>query len=136
MNMDRYHRDHATILRQISTLRSLSQAGIDENADRISAAIVDTASLIKFHLAAEEQVLYPRLAKSGVPEVEALSTRYQAEMRSLAGAFARFVDQWRVPARLQRDPEGFRGDANTVLKALYERLRREDQELYPAAGQL
>lgn len=136
MNMDRYHRDHATILRQIGTLRSLSQAGIDENADRISAAIVDTASLIKFHLAAEEQVLYPRLARSGVPEVEALSTRYQAEMRSLAGAFARFVDQWRVPARLQRDPEGFRGDANTVLKALYERLRREDQELYPAAGQL
>lgn len=136
MNMDRYHRDHATILRQIGTLRSLSQAGIDENADRISAAIVDTASLIKFHLAAEEQVLYPRLARSGVPEVEALSTRYQAEMRSLAGAFARFVDQWRVPARLQRDPDGFRDDANTVLKALYERLRREDQELYPAAGQL
>lgn len=136
MNMDRYHRDHATILRQIGTLRSLSQAGIDENADRISAAIVDTASLIKFHLAAEEQVLYPRLARSGVPEVEALSTRYQAEMRSLAGAFARFVEQWRVPARLQRDPDGFRDDANTVLKALYERLRREDQELYPAAGQL
>ncbi|MGY1410989.1 hemerythrin domain-containing protein [Luteimonas sp. A611] len=134
--MDRYHRDHATILRQIHTLRSLSQAGIDENADRISAAIVDTASLIKFHLAAEEQVLYPRLARSGVPEVEALSTRYRAEMRSLAGAFARFVDQWRVPARLQRDPEGFRDDANTVLKALYERLRREDRELYPAAGQI
>ncbi|MGY1521872.1 hemerythrin domain-containing protein [Luteimonas sp. A482] len=136
MNMDRYHRDDATILRQIHTLRSLSQAGIDENADRISAAIVDTASLIKFHLAAEEQVLYPRLARSGVPEVEALSTRYRAEMRSLAGAFARFVDQWRVPARLQRDPEGFRDDANTVLKALYERLRREDRELYPAAGQI
>ncbi|WP_457020175.1 hemerythrin domain-containing protein [Luteimonas sp. A482] len=134
--MDRYHRDDATILRQIHTLRSLSQAGIDENADRISAAIVDTASLIKFHLAAEEQVLYPRLARSGVPEVEALSTRYRAEMRSLAGAFARFVDQWRVPARLQRDPEGFRDDANTVLKALYERLRREDRELYPAAGQI
>lgn len=136
MNMDRYHHDHAAILRQIGALRALSQAGIGENADHISAAIVDTASLIKFHLAAEEQVLYPRLARSGMPEVESLSTRYQAEMRGLAGAFGSFVERWRVPARLQGDPDGFRHDANTVLKALYERLCREDRELYPAAAQL
>lgn len=136
MDMDRYHRDHGNILDQIDALRSLSHAGIGENGEEIAERIVSTASLIKFHLAAEDQVLYPRLARSGMPEVEQLSTRYQREMQGLASAFGEFVLKWRVPARLQADPEGFRRDANTVLKALYERLQREDSELYPAAAQL
>ena len=136
MNMDRYHREHSTILGQIEALRSLSRAGIGANAAEIARRIVDTASLIKFHLAAEDQVLYPQLAKSGQPEVARLSTRYQQEMHGLAAAFGEFVVRWRVPARLEADPDGFRRDANTVLKALYERLRREDEELYPAAAQL
>lgn len=136
MNMDRYHRDHSTILDQIGALRSLSRAGVGANAAEIARRIVDTASLIKFHLAAEDQVLYPQLAKSGQPEVARLSTRYQQEMHGLAAAFGEFVVRWRVPARLEADPDGFRRDANTVLKALYERLRREDEELYPAAAQL
>lgn len=136
MNIERYHRDHTTILQQISALRALSHAGIRENAERIGQAIVSTASLIKFHLAAEDQVLYPRLAKSGRPDVEALSARYQVEMRGLTEAFGEFVGKWRVPSRLEADPDGFRRDANTVLKALYERLRREDVELYPVAEQI
>lgn len=136
MNMDRYHRDHGNILAQIDTLRSLTHAGIAGNGERIARHIADTASLIKFHLVAEDQVLYPRLARSGVPEVEQLSTRYQQEMEGLAEAFRTFVAKWRVPARLEADPEGFRRDANTVLKALYERLQRENRELYPAAEQL
>lgn len=136
MKMDRYHRDHSNILDQIEALRSLSRAGVGENGEEIAQCIVNTASLIKFHLAAEDQVLYPRLATSGVPEVEQLSTRYQDEMQGLAEAFGEFVVRWRVPARLRADPDGFRNDANTVLKALYERLQREDRELYPAAAQL
>lgn len=136
MNMDRYHRDHTSILRQIEALRALSRAGIGDNAEKIGQLIVNTASLIKFHLAAEDQVLYPRLARSGLPEIEQLSARYQQEMHGLAEAFRDFVGKWRVPARLQADPDGFRHDANTVLRALYERLRREDHELYPAAEQL
>lgn len=136
MNMDRYHRDHGNILDQIDALRALSHAGIGENGEEIAQRIVSTASLIKFHLAAEDQVLYPRLARSGVPEVEQMSTSYQQEMNGLANAFGDFVVKWRVPARLQADPDGFRNDANTVLKALYERLKREDRELYPAAEQL
>src|SRR5690606_8100137 len=93
-------------------------------------------SLIKFHLVAEDQVLYPRLARSGVPEVEQLSTRYQQVMEGLAEAFRTFVAKWRVLARLEADPEGFRRDANTVLKAPFARLQRANRELYPAAEQL
>lgn len=133
MDIARYHRDHATILEQIDALRALSREGVRENAERIGAALVSTASHIKFHLAAEDQVLYPTLERSADAQLSALGTRYRKEMKGLSAAFADFVQRWRVPARLAADPEGFRHDANTVLRALFERLQRENAELYPAA---
>lgn len=133
MNIQRYHHDHASIYRQINLLRSLSRAGVRENAQQISEAITGTASQIKFHLAVEEQVLYPTMARAGNHQTAQLGRRYQTEMQGLAEAFSAFVKQWRVPARLQADPDGFRHDANTVLRALFERLKREEVELYPVA---
>ena len=133
MDIQRYHHDHARIFRQIDTLRELSHAGVRENAVRISEIITGTASHIKFHLAAEDRVLYPALARSGDAQVAAMSARYRSEMQGIASAFAAFVAQWRVPSRLAADPDGFRRDANTVLRALFDRLQRESVELYPAA---
>ncbi len=133
MEIARYHRDHARILEQIDALRALAREGVRENAERIGEAIVSTASHIKFHLAAEEQVLYPALERSPDERLAAMATRYRTEMEGLSGAFAEFVQRWRVPARLAADPDGFRQDANTVLRALFERLQRENAELYPAA---
>lgn len=133
MDIQRYHHDHAAIFRQINTLRELSRGGVRENAVRISELITGTASHIKFHLAAEDRVLYPVLARSGDAQVAAMSRRYQDEMEGIARAFGGFVARWRVPSRLMADPEGFRRDANVVLRALFERLQRESVELYPAA---
>ena len=133
MEIARYHRDHARILEQIDALRALAREGVRENAERIGEAIVSTASHIKFHLAAEEQVLYPARERSPDERLAAMATRYRTEMEGLSGAFAEFVQRWRVPARLAADPDGFRQDANTVLRALFERLQRENAELYPAA---
>jgi len=133
MDIQRYDHDHRQILGQIESLRALSRAGIRENAEAIGELITSTASQIKFHLATEDQVLYPALARCGKPEIAAMSERYRKEMQGLAKAFAGFVQRWRVPARLAADPEGFRADANTVLRALFERLQRENAELYPAA---
>lgn len=134
MDIQRYHHDHARILEQIDALRALARAGVREHAEEIGQLITGTASHIKFHLAAEDQVLYPTLARCGKADLAAMSERYRIEMQGLAEAFAGFVRQWRVPARLAADPEGFRRDANTVLRALFERLQRENAELYPAAG--
>ncbi|MBV2208511.1 MAG: hemerythrin domain-containing protein [Thermomonas sp.] len=133
MNIQHYHHDHAHIYEQINLLRNLSRSGVRENAPQISELITGTASRIKFHLAAEERVLYPTLADAGDSRVATLGARYQKEMQGLAGAFTDFVNQWRVPSRLAADPDGFRRDANTVLRALFERLKREEVELYPVA---
>lgn len=38
--------------------------------------------------------------------------------------------------RFPVDPEAFRHEANTVFHALFDRIQRENRELYPAAEQL
>ncbi|WP_337245549.1 hemerythrin domain-containing protein [Luteimonas sp. gir] len=133
MDIRRYHHDHGEIAAQIDALRALAHAGVADNAEAISSHIIAFASRVKFHLAAEDQVLYPTLARAGDPAVAAMGAHYQQEMQGIAAEFAEFVGQWRVPARVKADPEGFRAGANTVLRGLFERLQRENRELYPAA---
>ena len=88
---------------------------------------------IKFHLAAEDATLYPALRAAADPGVAGLGRRYEEEMRGLSGAYAEFSRKWRVCAVIEAAPEQFRSEANTVLKALHERIQRENRELYPAA---
>jgi hypothetical protein len=49
-------------------------------------------------------------------------------MNGIAGEYFAFASRWNLPARLQADPEGFRVDANRVLRVLFGRMRREDTE--------
>ncbi|MGQ4582456.1 hemerythrin domain-containing protein [Lysobacter sp. F60174L2] len=136
MNIDRYRNDHATILGQVEELRQLIRSGIEAQADAIAEHLVRVSSGIKFHLLAEDSVLYPAMEKADAAEVVALSRRYRAEMAGIAQRFREFVARWRVGARIGAEPETFRHEANEIFRALYERLQREDRELYPAAEQL
>lgn len=136
MNIDRYRHQHNDIMAGVTDLRALVQAGIADNADAIAQHIVTMTTRIKFHLAAEDAVLYPALKAAADPAVVGLSRRYQDEMQGLAGAYGDFARKWRVGTQIAAAPEAFRSEANTVFKALHERIRKENNELYPAAERL
>ena len=136
MDIRRYRETHEQILEQVDELRGLIRAGVPERAEDIAGLLVRMASGIKFHLAAEDQVLYPTLARSGDVDAVEVGRRYQDEMRGLSAAFGDMVTRWRVPSRIAADPEGFRTHANTVFKALFERIMREERELYPTAERI
>ncbi|MGH8074695.1 MAG: hemerythrin domain-containing protein [Lysobacter sp.] len=136
MNIDRYKNDHVTILGQVEELRQLIRSGIEAQADAIAEHLIRVSSGIKFHLLAEDSVLYPAMEKAASADVVALSRRYQAEMADIAQGFREFVARWRVGSRIAAEPETFRDEANQIFRALYERLQRENRELYPAAEQL
>ena len=128
MDIRHYRDTHQQVLGQIDQLRGLIRGGIPANSAAISELLVNIASGIKFHLAAEDKVLYPTAMEAG--------ERYQQEMKGLSAAFGELVMRWRVPSRVAADPEGFRSHANTVFKALFERIMREERELYPIAEQV
>lgn len=136
MNVDRYRQQHSDIMASVADLRVLIQAGIVGNANAIAQHIVAMSTSIKFHLAAEDAVLYPALQAATDPAVVGLSRRYQDEMQGIAGAYAEFARKWRVGAQVAEAPEAFRSEANAVFKALHERIQKENHELYPAAERL
>ncbi len=136
MNIDRYHHQHADIRSGVSQLRSLVQDGIAANAEAIAQALIGMSTTIKFHLAAEDAMLYPALNVAADRSVAELGRRYQDEMQGLIGSYTEFSRKWRVGSQIAAAPEQFRSEANVVFKALHGRIQREDQELYPAAESL
>lgn len=136
MNVDKYKDQHNEILRYVQSLRHLIKAGIAEHANEISELIVTMSSGIKFHLAAEDNVLYPALAAASDPRIVQMSKRYQTEMTGIAGVYTEFAKKWRVGNNIAAAPEEFRNEANAVFKALHERIQKENTELYPAAESL
>jgi hypothetical protein len=90
------------------------------------------SGIIKLHLAVEDRVLYPALEASGNSQLAGMGQKYRQEMDGIAGSYLNFAAKWNTPRQLADEPEAFREEANQVLKALYDRMKREDREFYPA----
>jgi hypothetical protein len=132
MNIDKFKRQHIAILDGIERLRAVARAGIVENAEEIAAQVVKISSVVKLHLAVEDSILYPAVARSGDLKLAHLGDSYQSEMNGIAAEYFAFASRWNLASRLRDEPEGFRDDANRVLHTLFDRMRREDTEFYPA----
>ncbi|WP_374361945.1 hemerythrin domain-containing protein [Pseudoduganella danionis] len=132
MNLDKFKHQHLDILGAITGLRALVQQGIAEQASAIAQQIVAMSGFIKLHLAVEDRVLYPALEQSGNAQLARMSRQYRGEMDHIANAYLAFATKWNTPRLLAAEPEVFRSEANAVLRTLYERMRREDHEFYPA----
>ncbi|GAB3447128.1 hemerythrin domain-containing protein [Massilia solisilvae] len=132
MNIEKFKHQHLDILASITRLRKLAHAGVAENAAAIAEAIVGFSGIIKLHLAVEDRSLYPALEASGDAALARMSRAYQSEMDGIAGAYLQFAARWNTPRQVAGAPDAFREDANVVLRQLYERIKREDHEFYPA----
>lgn len=132
MNIDKFKHQHVDILDGIAALRKITRAGISGNAAEISQRIVAMSSTIKLHLAVEDQVLYPALRNGSNDTMARMGQAFQHEMEAIAAAYMGFAARWNHAGKVATDPEGFRSDANTVLKVLHERMKKENTVFYPA----
>lgn len=133
MNIDKFIKDHESVITAISNLRNLMGSGPAENAVAISKLVMDISSVIKLHLAAEDNFLYPAMIKSGNAEAVQLGKKYQTEMGTIAKAYMDFVGRWNIASKITANPDGFKTDANAIFKALHHRIQNENKELYPVA---
>ena len=131
MNIDKFKHQHTDILHSIATLRDLTHAGVVPNAAEIARRIVAMSGTIKLHLAVEDQMLYPALQRGDNAELARMGRQYQSEMTSIASAYDAFVRRWNTADGVRRDAQGFRNEANVVLRRVFERMQREDREFYP-----
>ncbi len=136
MNIEKFKKDHNEIMALMTELKKLVQSGIAENAGPIAKQIVAMSSLIKLHLAAEDQVFYPALLKSKDPSVSKIGQKFQLEMGDIASAYKQFAGKWNIESKVSSDPAGFKEEANNVFTVLHQRIQKENQELYPLADQI
>ena len=85
---------------------------------------------LMIHLVKEDQLLYPALRKSTDQHVASIATQFSTEMGGLAQAFVDYMNAWNG-ATIGRDWAGFGAATKAVLTTLRERIRREEEELYP-----
>lgn len=131
MQIDKFKHQHVDIKRRITALRDLTRAGVTENAEAIALDIVAMSAVIKLHLAVEDQVLYPALLADRQSDLARLAQHYQSDMVPIAAAYDAFARRWNTSQRVRDNANGFRDDANLVLRRLHERMLREDVEFYP-----
>lgn len=132
MDIDRFKQQHIDILRRIDTLRTVVHQGIEMNARTIAQQVHELGTVVKLHLAIEDRILYPAAVKAADTRIAAMAETYQQEMKGIANAYIRFTLKWSDAGKVAAEPEGFRVDANTVLKNVYQRMQRENHEFYPA----
>lgn len=132
MNIDKFKHQHVEILGNVAALRQLAKDGIIENAEKISKLIIAMSSSIKLHLAVEDSVLYPALQSGNDSTLARMGKQFQDEMDAIAAAYLKFARNWNNVTRVAKDPEGFRADANIVLRILHERMCKENTVFYPA----
>ena len=132
MDLDRFKHQHVDILQRIDALRDLAHQGIQANARAIAQQVHGLGTVVKLHLAIEDRILYPSVQKMADAQVAAMGDAYQEEMKGIANAYVRFTARWSAPDRVAAEPEAFRAEANRVLKDVYQRMRREDRDFYPA----
>ena len=61
---------------------------------------------------------------------------YQTEMGDLSGVFKTYIEKWLAPENIKSDKGGFVAETQVLFEALSDRIRRENEILYPVADRL
>jgi iron-sulfur cluster repair protein YtfE (RIC family) len=127
---DKFKKQHAEILAVAKEVTQELAGKADPAALR--KMLSNLAGKLNFHLAMEDQALYPRLMERKDTEANAVATRFMNEMGGLGQAFTAYNSKWQVSA-ITADPAGFANETRAVFAALTQRIARENRELYPLA---
>ena len=79
----------------------------------------------------EDRYLYPAMIAQAGPATR-VAERFRREMGGLAKQFTAYLRRW-TDQDIARQWEVFRDDTQRLLNALTDRIRRENEELYPKA---
>jgi hypothetical protein len=127
-------RQHDAAEQIVANIAKLSRSEIDAAAAyQIGLALTKLTGVLRIHFAQEDRSLYPSLMASPDPRVSDIAKQFQREMGGLAPIYEAFADRWKLSSAILADVDGFRRESRSVFTALADRIRRENEELYPLA---
>lgn len=126
-----YRIQHEELLTQATQLSNAIADNVSSlDAPSIRALLSAIAGKLRTHLAIEDNSLYPRLLKHNDEKIRKTAFSFQQEMGHIRTAFDEYLRRW-PNLEILADPQGFRRDTRSLLRTLHDRIRREDNQLYP-----
>ena len=128
----RWQHDQASrmMLRLINLIRA-HRPGTD--AYPIAFQMAEWISLLRSHLASEDEWFYPAMIGSRDGQVSATAAEFQSDMGHLAEQLEVFDRRWSSSAVIGARFGRFRAEAFGLFAAFDCRIAREDHTLYPLA---
>jgi hemerythrin-like domain-containing protein len=131
--IDRFMAQHNDIL---GVAREITEKLKDEaDASVLRSLLSSLAGKLNFHLAMEDQVLYPRLMERKDSEANVMAKKFKSEMGGLGEAFLAYNNKWQVSA-IRSNRADFSSESNRIFAALTQRIAKENKELYPLADRV
>ena len=109
-------------------VRLLAEVEAEAPSPELSALRWRLNHVLMVHLAKEDKLLYPQLLRS--PASRALAQRFSQEMGGLADAYLAYGAAWPIE-RVEAEWDAFGVATRSVMKALRQRILREERDLYP-----
>lgn len=128
-NFRRQHDDILSIATEISNL--LNAQALSKDASNIAILNAKLAGKVKFHLAMEDDSLYPRLLKENDDKVKSLAQKYISEMGGISKTYLAYLDKWKNAAAIQANAMQYVNETKNLFKVLADRISKENNELYP-----
>lgn len=133
MDMTELRRQHDEISH---IAHRLAHATADRTTPRSVGAIRwQLARQLMAHLALEDRILYPALQRAGDDRTRTAAATLQAETGALAESFSRYMTAW-SDDRVAREWADFCVETQAIIRALSERVDRENRSLYPLADKI
>lgn len=124
-------REHDDIDRAAAALMML--VGDDRPAAEIGTVMLNAlAATVSSHVAHEEGIVYPDVVPGGQSDLSQLAQEFAAEFVALRADWSSYVADWGTAA-INRDWRGFQRATEAILPRMLDRIRRENDCLYPLA---
>lgn len=131
MSVERFLTQHQEIVDIAGQMAKVFRAGTLSGSEHQMASLLSQlAGKLVLHLTLEDEVLYPRLLKHQDPKVQQKAQAYMDEMGGLKTAFGAYQSRWNESS-IKADNEGFINESRKIFQALKERIKRENNDLYP-----
>jgi hypothetical protein len=118
---------------QIRTLSRQLQS--DSDCDRVRSELSRLSGKLMVHLSMEDDALYPRLKDHADAALKSTAASFAQEMGGIAKAFSAYGSKW-TGAAIKADRAGFARETGQVVDILLNRIKRENDTLYPMVDRL
>lgn len=124
--------DHQKLLGLVTKMTPLlsSPDTVKTKAADIRTTLSQLAGAVTMHLSMEDNTMYKQMLAH--PTGKTVAERFQREMGGIKTAFTAYVGKYNTPAAIAANPAGFISETQGIIKALGDRIRKEEGELYPA----